>query len=177
MKTIYLVHQPDSALESGEENTIGNPATRKGHKDILNVAKRLLNRDMRPDIILSSQVEASVETASVIAEELELPRSVVEVRNELREPDTDNLVNIIRSMDENLESIMLVGHKSTFDDFTGYLSGDNDEHISRGAIACLEVEVDTWKEVDERTGNMKFVIDPDDEPPSTQSQDLVSTKL
>lgn len=172
MKTLYLIQQPGTMKMP---RTVPDEITlnREQHSDSKMSGKRLAERGVKPEMIIAADTAAAIELANVVAEELDLPRSSVDTTRHIFEAEEAELMEFLRNVDDNVNSLMLAGQRTTFTPLANLLSGQKMAELPAGGVAGLELDIDHWKEADEGCGRVTFRIDPDDYPPATNSQDLV----
>ncbi|MEX0966700.1 MAG: hypothetical protein WD077_05645 [Bacteroidia bacterium] len=173
MKTLLMIVETGT-LNQPKLRSEDIPMSSQSVKEAMEAGKRLKIREIKPDLIISENTETAIETASYLAEELDLPRSVVEVDEYIHRAEADELVEILRGISPDSNTVLLCGQQTSFTELANQLAGEEMEELEPGAIACIELKINSWKELDERTGHVSFVIDPDDEPPASHSQDFLS---
>jgi phosphohistidine phosphatase len=178
MKTLYFFRHAGSEHEGNMQIAdIKRPLNPHGHAIAAKQGMRLRTREIVPEHIISSHEQRAIESAETIAEELEFPRTEIEVQEGLYASRPEDILEIIRNTDDGLSSLMVLGYKTTFTDMIGFISGDEMDDLDEGSIACVEINVESWKEVGEGLGEIKFIIDPDDDFPESHSQDLLNPEM
>ena len=74
--------------------------------------------------------------------------------------DVDDILEIIRSVSNNYLSVMLVGHEPKWSSLTSMMIGAGDITFSTAAMSKIEYQVDDWKDIEYRTGQLKWLLQP-----------------
>ena len=149
MKTLFLVRHAKSSRNDPSLPDRDRPLDDRGKQDGPKMGKRLAQRDVKPDLLLSSPALRALTTAQLIAEEIGYKPKDIVVDDRLYASDADDLLAVIRALDRNLNRVMLFGHNPEFTDLAHRLSS---EFIEMPTCAIVEFNFDTkaWSDVGER---------------------------
>ena len=104
------------------------------------MGKRLAKRDAKLDLLVSSPALRALTTAKLIADEMGYKRKDLVVDDRLYASSPDDLLAVIRALDNKLDRVMLVGHNPEFTDLAHRLSS---EIVDMPTSAVVEVHFDT----------------------------------
>jgi len=121
------------------------------------MGKRLVKRDVKPDLLISSPALRALTTAQLIAEEVGYKRKDIVVDNRLYASGPDDLLAVIRALDKKLDRVMLVGHNPEFTDLAHRLSSEIID-MPTSAVAEFDFDTKAWSDVGE-VGPVKAVLD------------------
>ena len=113
----------------------------RGRRDVPKIGKRLTKRDVKPDLILSSPARRALTTAEIIAKKLDYKRRDIVVDDRLYVCAADDLLNVILTLGDNLERVMLFGHNPELTDLAHHLSSDHANVRRRRVYVQCEVVV------------------------------------
>ncbi len=138
--------------------------TAKGAKQAETIGKFCLEHGFVPEMILSSPLTRAVETARLVARELNLSK-FVQVEEFLRAGMTteralsglrESLVGLTkREKSSEGASIMLVGHEPDFSDFAGVLIGGRSESVHFRKATLMGI---TLPELKPGAGTIEFLL-------------------
>jgi phosphohistidine phosphatase len=91
-----------------------------------------------------------------------------EFRDEIYHASPRTLTEILRSLPDAEESVLLIGHNPTFESLALRLAGSGDEISLRSmaskfptaALAILDFRIRSWKELDEGGGFLRAFVRP-----------------
>lgn len=119
----------------------------RGRHDASQMGKRLRKAGMKPDLLLSSPAVRAVTTAQKIAKELHYERDSIVIDERLYPGDADQLLGIIRTLDDKLQRVMLVAHNPALTELA-YRFSKEITHLKTCAIATFSFDTDAWKHID-----------------------------
>src|SRR5215510_15416674 len=110
MKTLFLVRHAKSSWKDRTLPDKERPLNDRGKRDAKEMGERLVQRDARPDLVLSSPARRALTTAKIIARELDYKPKNIVVDDRLYAVDADDLLDVIRKVGGESKRVMLFGH-------------------------------------------------------------------
>lgn len=144
MKTLLLMRHAKSSFKEGEIPDFERPLSKRGEKDAPRMGKLLKDKNLTPDLILSSTAQRASQTAEQVADKCKYEREIVFVNDfYLGEPDA--YLNTLRDLDEESTDVVLViGHNPGLESLLQLMT-DKVASLPTSAIAHLEVPIRNWK--------------------------------
>jgi phosphohistidine phosphatase len=146
MKTLFLVRHAKSSRDDPSLHDRDRPLDDRGRQDAPKMGKRLAKRDVKPDLLLSSPALRALTTAQLIAEEVGYERRDIVVDDKLYASNSDDLLALIRGLDQKLNRVMLFGHNPEFTDLAHRLSSEIID-MPTSAVVELNFDTKTWSDV------------------------------
>lgn len=137
MKKIYFIRHA-KAVDEGRDKDRARELSNKGKEDAKFMALRLLKLDVKPDVIFSSDAKRCEQTAKRFGEILKF-KGKVALKSELYEPNLDEFLKFIQSIDDKFNEIFIISHNPTITKICEFLSDSSIDNIPTGGIFCLEV--------------------------------------
>ena len=156
MKTLYLVRHAKSSWKSLELADAERPLNKRGKRDAPFMAKLLRTMGVKLDVLMASPAARAVTTATIFAEKIKYPEKKILLKNELYEGDDEALVRMIQETDDSFQHVMLVGHNPALTTVVNTLCDAEIENIPTCGVVCVEFDITTWREVNERHGKLIF---------------------
>ena len=100
----------------------------------------MAKHDAKLDLLVSSPALRALTTAHLIADEMGYKRKDIVVDDRLYAGSPDDLLAVIRALDNKLDRVMLVGHNPEFSDLAHRLSS---EIVDMPTSAVVEYHFDT----------------------------------
>lgn len=126
----------------------------RGRKDAPEMGKRLKREGIKPDLIISSPALRAIKTTKEIAREIGYPEKNIKLEFDIYEADIDNLIHVIRNIDDSHQTVILVGHNPSLTGLVGYLTNQFIDNIPTSGIAQISFELPTWKQVTRVSGKL-----------------------
>jgi len=154
MKKLYLIRHAKSSWKNPGMSDIERPLNKRGKRDAPFMGKLLNNVGAKPDVIITSPAQRALRTSKVMAEELDYPVKNIIINKLIYEADTNELISIIKSIPDEVNIAMFFGHNPGLTFVNNYLTDKYIDNIVTCGIVEIEFNCDSWKDVNENTGNV-----------------------
>jgi phosphohistidine phosphatase len=161
MKTLYLIRHAKSSWDDPDLGDFERPLNKRGKKDAPNMARRLKEKRVTPDFMITSPATRAFETCKMFAEILNYNKDKIITDKRLYHADEAQLLKVIheikeRERDEE-EVILLFGHNPGLTEFANKLLNENIDNIPTCGIVKAHLKAGRWKEVTFGGGKLKFL--------------------
>ena len=146
MKTLLLVRHAKSSWGDQTLPDHERPLNHRGRRDAPRVGARLRERGVVPDVIVTSTAVRARSTAEILAKAIDLGSGRIVEDDRLYGATPDGLLEIIRALDDESTSIMVVGHNPEIGELASRLS-DEIAEMPTCAVAEFRFDVADWAEV------------------------------
>ncbi len=154
MKTLYLSRHAKSSWNNANMSDHARPLNDRGKQDAPEMGKRLRKRTPQPTIIISSSAVRAETTATILAETINYPLSDLKIDERLYGAEANDVIAIIRELDDAVDCAMLVGHNPTFTNLINSLSGSQIDNVPTCGMAVLRFPTTTWSKIGETQGEL-----------------------
>ncbi len=159
MKTLVLVRHAKSSWGDPGLPDHSRPLNDRGRRDAPEMGRRMKQRDIRPDVILSSTAVRARTTAQIIAASLDvLPASVV-LEDRLYAASVETLLAVIQALDDSMDCVVLVGHNPEMTGLAQHFAGDIG-HMPTCAVAEFGFAAGAWAAVPDQPAAHVFFDSP-----------------
>ena len=147
MKTIYLLRHAEAEKRS-DLSDIERPLTGLGALEVLNLSKKLQNENMSFDLVLCSPAKRTRETCQLFLENSSINNSFT-VDELLYNSVIENFLQIVKGLNKDVGSILIVSHNPTISEFANFLLKPSESQLSFGtaSLAKLELNIDSWDKI------------------------------
>jgi phosphohistidine phosphatase len=146
MKTLFLVRHAKSSRDDPSLPDRERPLNDRGMQDAPMMGKRLAQRRVKPDLIVSSPALRALTTAQRVAEELGYGREDIAVDDRLYASSADALLGVIGALNNKLHRVMIFGHNPEFTDLAHRLSNEIVD-MPTCAVAEFSFDTEAWSNV------------------------------
>ena len=143
MKRLFLIRHAKSSWDDGALRDKDRPLNERGKRDAPKVGERLAKRRVKPDLILSSPATRALATAEIIAKKLDYKRSRIVVDDRLYAVEADELLDVIRQLDDGAECVLLIGHNPELTELAHRLFRKI-THLPTCAVAKFTFDAKSW---------------------------------
>ena len=118
----------------------------RGERDASKMGERLAKRRVKPDLILSSPALRALRTAEIFAKKLDYKRKKIVVDERLYAVEADDLLGVIRELDDEAGCVMLIGHNPELTELAHRLSS-NITSLPTCAVAEFMFDAKSWSRI------------------------------
>lgn len=177
MKKVYLIrHAKAIARDSGITDS-ERYLTKSGKSESVVMAKKLKEKEVMPEILLSSPAIRAVETARIFAKILEYPLKDIQYINLLYNSQARTLVDVIKKTNNSYNSLMLFGHEPSLSQCAAYLLKEFKEELAKSGVICIHFKNDNWRSISEGQGSLKFFEVPVDKVKKSEKWKIVKSNI
>jgi len=144
-KTLYLVRHAEAAWMGSGQRDFDRPLNARGEGDAMEMGQRLKECDVFPHTIISSPALRAAQTSEVIATEIGFPVEAIVFRKSIYEAAVSDLLEIIQSVDDDLNSAMIIGHNPSIGWLISQLSDKHIANAPTSTIATFFIPSEHWK--------------------------------
>ena len=152
MKTLTIIRHAKSSWADSGLDDFDRTLNRRGKQDAPMMGQRLAERDVYPDLILSSPAKRADKTIKKIAKKIGYPREDIIFEEKMYLADVPELLKIIRSIENSVQHLMLCGHNPGVTEFSNYVSGERIDNMPTCGVAVIGFDINSWNDVDRNTG-------------------------
>jgi phosphohistidine phosphatase len=147
MKTLLLVRHAKASPVGSTLADRDRPLNERGSQDARAMGKRLARRDLMPDRLVSSPALRALSTARLFAGELGAGHEAIVTDDRLYASSANRLLEVIRSLDDKADCVMLFGHNPEFAELASRLLR-RDVEMRTCAVAEFSFDAVEWSAID-----------------------------
>jgi len=159
MKTLYLVRHAKSSWKHDVDDH-KRPLKERGENDGLLVSKKASAETEAPQKIISSDATRALTTAHYFKDAWNIDDAHFETNHDLYDFSGQNVIRVIKELDDKLDRIMIVGHNHAFTSIVNMYGNRYIENIPTCGFVKLEFDENHWNDI--TTGRTVKTIFPRD---------------
>ncbi len=153
MKRLTLVRHAKSDWSVAGQPDWERPLNARGLKDAPDMGRRLRERKLKPDCILTSPAVRALSTATLIAKELGLAPDKLRQDERLYHASPNMILAVIRDLGGTARHVMLIGHNPGLTEFADQVAIDRRiDHMPTCAVVTVSIDVRQWTDLDWNSG-------------------------
>lgn len=153
-KLLYLVRHAKSSWSDRSLSDRDRPLNKRGRRSAPDMGRRLAAQDHLPELIISSPARRAFSTARKIARELGYDRSEIMKDESLYFSGTGAMLDLLESLDDSYQRVMIVGHNPAMTSLMNILSGSSIDNMPTCAVAVIEYPMASWSELRSAEGQL-----------------------
>ena len=161
MKTLLVLRHAKSSWDDPDLEDFDRPLNERGQKTAPFMGKVIQRHGFDPDVIISSPAVRAKETASLVKEHAGISAEIIHDER-IYEASSQMLRQVASAIDDRFGSAMMVGHNPGMEGFVRFLTGRL-ESMPTAALAVIDLDIESWSDIDIESGKMRKVIRPKEE--------------
>ena len=160
MKTLYLVRHAKSDWDNKNLLDIDRPLNTKGYADAHKMSLTLKEKNIFPDLIITSPAIRAISTALIFAGNLKFDPSEFIIDRNLYETNVKHYINTIAKTDNHYKVIMLFGHNPVITDCANSLTTSFTEKMTTCSIVGIRANITDWALIAEKLNELIYYAYP-----------------
>jgi phosphohistidine phosphatase len=158
VKTLFIIRHAKSSWDASNIDDFERPLNDRGKRDAPRMGKRFKEKDIHPDLLLSSPAKRALSTAKRIAKELKYPKDDIKTDRRLYHADEETMLTVVRELKDNRNVVMIFSHNPGLTEFVNSLmNGELDiDNVPTCGVVAFQFNFDSWKDVDWGKGKLLF---------------------
>jgi phosphohistidine phosphatase len=156
MKTLYLVRHAKSSWDFPYLSDAERPLSDRGKRDAPEMGRRLSEKNILPDLMLSSPAKRALITSEYMADALNYPKTKIAKDKAIYHAGEATLLRVIQEVNEHVKSLMLFGHNPGFTDFANAIANLDIDNIPTSGVLACKFEVTHWSDIKLGSGELLF---------------------
>jgi len=146
-KILHIARHAKSSWDFEEISDIDRPLNPRGLNSAYLMAKRFGERNVLPDLVLTSPANRALYTAVIFARVLNLSWDKVVMDEKIYMGYADDIIHIVESIDNKHNNIMIFGHNPTFTDLANHFLDNRIDNIPTAGIVSLTFKENSWNTI------------------------------
>ena len=162
MKKIIIVRHSKSSWSEVGLDDFDRPLSERGEYDGYLMSKKLLKKVSKIDLLISSSSKRTRLTSNYFINQIKIKS--VRYIDELYHASSNEIFNILVTIDKNINSLIIVGHNPGLTNFINNLTYLNLYNLPTSGIVILSFINETWniKELEKNKLNVEWIKFPKD---------------
>lgn len=154
MKQLLLVRHGKSDWGNQHISDFERPLNPRGLRNAPEMARRILDSDQVPDLIISSPALRAITTATHFTQVWSKPAGQIKQEKRIYEANVKTLLDLVNKVDNTYQRVAIFGHNPGFTDFANYLSDADIYNIPTCGTVLIEFPFEDWQQVSHHTGSL-----------------------
>ena len=146
MKRLLILRHAKSSWADSSIDDWQRPLNDRGERDAPRAGEWLRERDLVPDVIISSDAMRARMTAEAVAKTSGYPHEIV-LEPALYHAAPEDVIDVLCGANDQARSVMIVGHNPGLEELVGRLSGEAHGMPTAG-LFVFDVPITRWRDLD-----------------------------
>lgn len=153
MKKLVLIRHAKSDWSNPFLDDFLRLLNKRGEKNAPLMAKVLKEKNIRPDLIISSPSLRTKQTLEYFIKKLNY-KDEVKLEESIYEAPYENLLKVIKDILNIHKTVFLMGHNPGLCDLTNFLVDKSFENIPTCGVVEIDFDVKNWKDISKENSNL-----------------------
>jgi phosphohistidine phosphatase len=146
MKTLLLVRHAKSSWDQPGVTDFDRSLNERGKKDAPDMAKRVKEKGVALDHLISSPARRARKTAKYFAEEFGFNKGDIELVEGLYGATQPEFLQVVKDIDDSYSVVAIFSHNPGISEFASSLTNVRIDDMPTCSVFALQIETDSWKE-------------------------------
>lgn len=160
MKYLTIIRHAKSSWSTPYLDDILRPLNERGLKSIKIIGNYLREKNIQPDLIITSPATRAVQTAVGIGDLVNYKIDSLKINQEIYFGNTTDILAIIKNIDDTVNDIFLFGHEPILSSLIYHFTKTSLEKFPTCAVYRIAFDIKSWKETDLKIGKCEFYVNP-----------------
>lgn len=147
MKYLYVMRHGAAEGYNSDLDDFDRSLSESGSKKVRELAQRFAQKAEIIDLLVSSPATRALDTAKLWSLHSGMTAKTVQTNSKIYRAKSNDLLKLIASIDEGVDSLMLIGHNPGITDLVSDLVGDRITSIPTSGVVKLLLPIANWYEV------------------------------
>ena len=157
MKTLILLRHAEANANNKYAEDHGKDLSRRGEQDVIEIALRLLGRDITPTSCLSSTATRTVSTAKKTIKTLNLSADILKTDARLYLATHSDILNVIGEQENIISELLVIGHNPGLTNLANHLLPNfHLDNLPTTGILAIKCMTQFWLEVSQSISSLLY---------------------
>lgn len=123
------------------------PLKGRGRRDGVLMSKHLAENNTAPELIVTSKAVRALSTATYFKEAWQIADKHFIKNNDLYDFSGQQVMKVIKDMDDTKNCIMIVGHNHAFTSLANMLGNQYMDNLPTCGFVAIDFDVDKWQDI------------------------------
>lgn len=146
-KRITLLRHAKAATGDSSTPDRERPLNERGRRDAPMMGRCLRAMGARPSLILTSPARRTLQTARLIAQEIDYPHEFLQREHDLYLASPEVILQVIARQDNAFGDMIVCGHNPGLTDLVNQLTGAGIDNVPTCGFAVIEAPIRDWHDL------------------------------
>lgn len=146
-KTLVIIRHGKSTWDYEHISDIDRPLKESGITNTLMIAKKLKEKNLLPQLILSSHAARALHTATIVARQLGCSEAFIRINPIIYSAEINELLQLIKDTDDSCGTLFIFGHNPTFTMLPNLFLKNAIAELPTSGTVILGFKCESWKEI------------------------------
>ena len=162
MKTLFLVRHAKSVNHFTAAADFYRGLNERGAKDAAEMARKLIKKDIRIDLFVSSPAVRAKTTAEIFIGQYNRKPEEIKFIPDLYQASPKIFERVISELDDQFNQVAIFAHNPGISDYAAYLTSTHISHMPTCSVFAAAASINSWQDFDIAKKDFIFFDTPKD---------------
>jgi phosphohistidine phosphatase len=159
-KYLFLLRHAETAEKQSGQTDKERELTSKGLKEAMLIGIYLQKSNTKFDTIISSTATRTRSTTQIVSDAMRASADKIIYEDQLYEASLRTFLALINKLDDDLNTVMFVGHNPTISYLAEFLASAPIGDIATGGLVNIKFDMASWSKVTKSSGELVRYVAP-----------------
>lgn len=159
-KTLVIIRHGKSTWDYEGVADYDRPLKEIGIFNTVNIARKIREYDINPDLMVSSPANRALHTAMIVAREARYPFEKMVINPILYGESDTEVLTMIKETDNVYNSLFIFGHNPVFTSLPNLFLKKRIDNLPTSGAAILQFEASAWNDISKKNVKQELVFFP-----------------
>ena len=138
-KTLFLIRHAKSSWADPLQKDFDRPLNERGKEDAPVMAKKLKNKKIKIDVLISSPAKRAKQTCKYFAKEFDVKKHKIRLEPKLYEAGEENFYSAVESLKDKWDSVAIFSHNPGITSFANSLTETRIDDMPTCSIFAVKI--------------------------------------
>lgn len=144
-RTLVLIRHTKSNWGDLSLPDFDRPIKKDRADDAKEMASKLKDLDIEPDLIICSPAKRTRQTAEYFCDKLKYDYDKIQFDKRIYESTAEDVLQVIRETDANIKTLVVIGHNPSLTHLANMFVANSIDEIPTTGVVWLEFAVKSWE--------------------------------
>jgi len=166
-RRLFIIRHGKSSWDNEGLDDIDRPLAERGIRGAHDMAQRLSEMELVPDLILSSPASRALNTALIMSRVWALEPGAIQIHDALYDAFIKEIEQVVASAPDDVLNLAIFGHNPSFTIYANRFLDETLDNLPTAGVVIVTLEASGWKEIS-RTHVKETFLDFPKRPPRRQ---------
>jgi phosphohistidine phosphatase len=151
---LTLLRHAKSSWDDAGKKDRDRPLNKRGERDAPLMSRRLLARNARPTLILTSPAVRARRTAQIVAREIGYPLEFLQQEEDLYLASASQIMDVLARQESSFRDVVVCAHNPGITDLANQLTGAGIDNVPTTGIVIVGLDLNRWADLANAEGQL-----------------------
>lgn len=146
-RKLFIIRHGKSSWDHEGLDDIDRPLADRGTRNAHDMAQRLLNLGMVPELILTSPASRALNTALIMSRIWEMEPETLQIHDTLYMAYTSEINEVLAIVPDTIQNLAIFGHNPSFTIYANQFLDEPLDNLPTAGVVIITLESESWEGV------------------------------